>query len=84
MKNSNNTRDYLFVFGSIIILVGFLVCLTVWLWIFGIIIFFIGSVIVSISKASLEKKVLVITVPLIIYYPLVYLYIYIFNWFASK
>ncbi len=79
MKNTKKRKDYLFIFGVIIIFLGFLVCLSIWFWFFGIIIFFLGAIIVLFSKEGWEKKLLVIVVPLIIYYPLLYTIINIFN-----
>jgi len=63
--------------GIGLIILSFIICLNPYFLIFGIPTFLIGSLILSLSNKNLKSKVIWIFTPLIIWYPIMTLFIYV-------
>jgi hypothetical protein len=63
------SRDYKFIVGSVLSLLGFLTCINPWFLIFGVPVLIIGLILIWMSDAKNLTKVLLTIAPVILWYP---------------
>lgn len=74
-------KDKFFIWGVILIILGYLICLQPYWWIFGTpLIFVSGVVLIGLSKQSVTAKILYAVIPIIFWLPGFWLFAY----FGSK
>jgi hypothetical protein len=78
-------REKIYFGGLAIIIVSFIACvISYWLLIFGIPAFLIGTVLVLCSNRTTKTKLLVTLTPIILYFPLTFLFLTAYNYTTPK
>lgn len=75
-EKQSNIKDYLYIIGLTLIIVGFLVCLLPYCVIFGGPVFLIGVLLLWFSRKTVRHKLLWTFIPLIVWYPAMGLFVY--------
>ena len=71
--------------GLTLIIISFIACvISFYLLIFGIPLFLLGAVLVLISKRTIKLKLLSTIVPIVLYFPITFLFLYIYNYSTPK
>ncbi|MDT3738791.1 MAG: hypothetical protein RO257_04745 [Candidatus Kapabacteria bacterium] len=74
-----------FYIGLTLILISFITCvISFYLLIFGIPIFLIGVVLVFLSKQATKVKLITTLTPIVLYIPLTFLFLYVYNYSTPK
>ena len=83
--NRNKVKAKAFYIGLTLILISFIACvISFYLLVFGIPIFLIGVILVFLSKQTIKVKLLTTLLPIILYFPLTFLFLYIYNYSTPK
>jgi hypothetical protein len=83
--NRNNMRTKTFYIGLTLIIISFIVCLiSFYLLVFGIPTFLIGVLLVFLSKRTTKTKLLTTLIPLVLYIPCTFLFLFIYNYSSQK
>lgn len=78
-------KDKKYIIGFTLILTSFFACvLSYWLVIFAFPVFIFGASIVFISKKTLKRKLLTITLPLLLWFPSTYIFLQLYNYTPPK
>lgn len=78
-------RTKAYYIGLVLIITSFITCvISYYLLVFGIPAFLIGAILVFLSKKSMQTKLLTTIAPGVLYIPLTFLFLYIFNYSTPK
>jgi hypothetical protein len=78
-------REKLYLGGLTIIIISFIACvISFWLLIFGIPAFLIGTILVLFSNRTTKTKLFATLTPIILYFPLTYLFLMAYNYTTPK
>jgi len=78
-------KDRIFYIGLALIGISFIACvISFYLLIFGIPMFILGAVLVFLSNHTIKIKLLTTLIPLILYFPLTYLFLFAYNYSTPK
>ncbi len=70
-----------FYIGLVLITISFIGCvLSYYLLVFGIPTFIFGAILVLISKQPIQSKLLTTLIPIVLYFPLTFLFLYFYNY----
>ncbi len=74
-----------FYIGLTFIIISFIACvLSFYLLVFGIPTFLIGALLIFLSKQSIKTKLLTTLIPLVLYIPCTFLFLFIYNYSSQK
>ena len=83
--NRNIMRTKTFYIGLTFIIISFIACLiSFYLLVFGIPTFLIGALLIFLSKRTIKTKLLTTLIPLVLYIPCTFLFLYIYNYSSQK
>jgi hypothetical protein len=78
-------NDNKYLFGLTLILISFVACVvSFWLLIFGVPIFVAGTILVLFSRVTAKKKLIVTILPIVLYFPTTYLFLFAYNYSTPK
>ena len=78
-------RTKTFYIGLTLIISSFIVCLiSFYLLVFGIPTFLIGAILIFLSKQTIKTKLLTTLIPLVLYIPCTFLFLFIYNYSSQK
>jgi len=84
-KNRNNMKTKTFYIGLTFIIISFIACLiSFYLLVFGIPTFLIGAILIFLSKQTIKTKLLTTLIPLVLYIPCTFLFLFIYNYSSQK
>lgn len=78
-------KDKVFLGGIALITISFIACMvSFYLLLFGLPVFLIGVILVSTSKQSIKIKILTTLLPIVLYVPFTYLFLFVYNYSLPK
>jgi len=78
-------RTKTFYIGLTLIIISFIACvISFYLIVFGIPTFFLGAILVFLSKQTTQTKLLTTLLPIVLYIPCTFLFLYIYNYSTPK
>lgn len=74
-----------FYIGLTLIITSFIVCvISFYLLVFGIPTFLVGVILVLLSKQTIKTKLLTTLTPIVLYFPITFLFLYVYNYSTPK
>ena len=78
-------KEKVFYIGLTLIIISFIACvISFYLLVFGIPTFLVGATLVLFSKQTIQKKLLATLLPIVLYFPLIFLFLFIYNYSTPK
>jgi hypothetical protein len=78
-------REKAFYIGLTLIITSFIACvISFYLLVFGIPTFLVGAILVLLSKQTIKAKLLTTLTPIVLYFPLTFLFLYVYNYSTPK
>ena len=83
--NRNIKRTKTFYIGLTLIIISFIACaISFYLLVSGIPTFLIGAILIFLSKQTTKTKLLTTLIPLVLYIPCTFLFLFIYNYSSQK
>ena len=78
-------REKAFYIGLTLIVISFITCvISFYLLVFGIPTFLVGAILVFLSKQTIKVKLITTLTPVVLYIPLTFLFLYVYNYSTPK